>query len=351
MTEPRSDLTQKLFAVITITALTAMSIWVVSPFLGAGVWATMIAVSLWPVMLKIQKWLGGRRWAAVSVMTVGLLALLVVPLLFTIAAVVSNLDEIKTFAAKLPVQVVPAAPDWLAHIPVAGEKLAASWNANAGKPVSEVLAKSEPYLQSAAGWLAGKAGDVGGFIVQFLLTVGIAAVMFAGGERAARGIQAFAHRLAPGYGEGAVKLAGGAIRAVAMGVVVTAIVQSVFAGIGLAIAGVPFTAALTVLMFILCVAQLGPAPVMIVATLWIFKSDGAGWGIFMAVWTVIAGAINNVLQPMLIKKGVTLPFLLVFVGVVGGLLSLGLIGIFVGPVVLAVAYTLVGSWVNAGDAA
>jgi predicted PurR-regulated permease PerM len=128
-------------------------------------------------------------------------------------------------------------------------------------------------------------------------------------------------------------------------VVVTAILQTVLSGIGLAIARVPFTPVLTGIIFVLCIAQLGPLLVLLAATAWVYMHAGAGWGTFMLIWSLVVGLMDNFVRPILIKKGADLPFLLIFAGVVGGLVSFGLIGIFVGPIVLAVAYTLLDDWV------
>jgi predicted PurR-regulated permease PerM len=142
-----------------------------------------------------------------------------------------------------------------------------------------------------------------------------------------------------------VVLSGQAIRGVALGVVVTALVQAVVGGIGLAIAHVPFAAVLTAVMFLLAVAQIGAVPVLVVPIFWLYWSGSPGWGTFLVVVAVIAGTLDNVLRPFLIKKGADLPLLLIFIGVIGGLIAFGLIGIFVGPLVLAVTYTLLNAWV------
>ena len=144
-----------------------------------------------------------------------------------------------------------------------------------------------------------------------------------------------------------VVLAGQAIRGVALGVVVTALVQSILGGIGLVIVGVPFAGVLTAIMFALCIVQLGPFLVLIGATIWAYTTLGSGWGTFMLVWTMVVGTMDNFLRPLLIRRGADLPLLLIFAGVIGGLIAFGIVGIFVGPVVLAVAYTLLDSWIAA----
>ena len=150
-----------------------------------------------------------------------------------------------------------------------------------------------------------------------------------------------------GNGENAVHLAGQTIRGVALGVVVTAVAQAVFAGLGLVIAGVPFAGVLTAVMLLLAIAQIGVIPVLGAAVAWLYWNGDSTWGTFLLVWTVVAATMDNFLRPILIRKGADLPLLLVFAGVVGGLLAFGLIGIFVGPVVLAVADTLLDAWIDA----
>jgi predicted PurR-regulated permease PerM len=156
----------------------------------------------------------------------------------------------------------------------------------------------------------------------------------------------FARRIADDRGSRTVVLATQAIRAVALGIVVTAIAQSVMAGAGLALAGVPYAALLTVVMFVLCVAQIGAIPVLVPAAIWLFWRGDTGWGVFLVVWTVIVSLMDNVLRPLLIRRGADLPLLLIMAGVIGGLLGFGAVGLFVGPVVLAVMYTLVSAWVD-----
>ncbi len=197
-----------------------------------------------------------------------------------------------------------------------------------------------------AAWFASQVGGVGLMLVDFLLTVGIAAILYANGDHFAAGIERFARRLAGVQGVDAAHLAAQAVRAVALGVVVTALVQSCMGGIGLKVAGLPFAAILTAIMFILGVAQIGPAPVLIPAVIWGYSTYGVVWGTVLAVWCLLVGIMDNFLRPVLIRRGANLPLLLIFAGVIGGLIAFGVVGLFIGPVVLAVAYTLVVAWVG-----
>ena len=182
-------------------------------------------------------------------------------------------------------------------------------------------------------------------LLHFLLTVVVTAILYATGETAATGVRRFGRRLAGEQGENSVLLSGQAIRAVALGVVVTAIVQSTAAGIGLAVSGIPYAAVFTAIIFMLCIAQIGPVLVLAPAVAWLYWSGDAVWGTVLLVWTILVGALDNVLRPILIKRGADLPLLLIFAGVIGGLVGFGIIGLFVGPVVLAVTYRLLESWI------
>ena len=245
---------------------------------------------------------------------------------------------------------LPDLPVWVVGLPVVGKKIAEEWQQISSAPSEELASLVAPYVRDAARWVIARAGSAGTLIVQFLLTVGVCAILYARGETAARGTLAFAVRLAGAHGVRAVLLSAGAIRAVALGIVVTAVVQAVFGGIGLFLAGVPHAILLTCVMLMLGVAQVGPIPVMLGAIVWLFVNGATIWGSVLVVWALLTASFDNILRPILIRKGADLPLLLIIAGVIGGLLAFGLIGLFVGPVILAVAYTLAVAWVHGGEA-
>ncbi len=345
VSSPPSDLARTTLQLLALGALIASSVWILQPFLPALTWAIMIVVATWPVLLRLQAWLGGSRRLAAAVMTVILLLILVVPLYFGVAAVVENVDQIAGWSRSVAALASSQPPAWVESAPVIGATLAQWWRQLAATGAEDLLVRVAPYGQTLARWFVGQVGSIGLLLVQFLLTVVVAALLYANGEMAARGAHRFARRLAGARGENTVHLAAQAIRGVALGVIVTAIVQSGLAGIGLAIAGVPFVAILTVLMFVLAVAQIGAGPVLIGAVIWVYATYGAVWGTVFLIWAIFCGTFDNVLRPMLIKRGADLPLTLIFAGVIGGLIAFGVIGLFIGPVVLAVAYTLLIDWV------
>ena len=349
MAEIDRDITRTVLAVLFILALIGSSIWILRPFIGAIVWATTIVVATWPLMISVQAWLWNKRGLAVTVMTLVLLCVLVVPLTFAVVTIVSNIDEIAVWAKSLDTLKIPSLPEWVVNLPLIGAHAAKVWNRVAAVGVQEATAKVAPYVGGVLLWFAAQLGSIGVLLVEFLLTVLLAAAMYASGERATQWLVRFGRRLAREGGENAVFLAGQTIRGVALGVVVTALAQTVFSGLGLVIAGVPFVVVLTGAMLIMSIAQIGVMPVLGCAVAWLYWSGASGWGTFLLVWTIVAGAMDNFLRPILIRKGADLPLLLIFAGVIGGLLALGLIGIFVGPVVLAVADALLNAWIDADE--
>ena len=234
-------------------------------------------------MLRVESMLWGRRGLAVAVMTLLMLLGFIVPLALALLTIVTHAHDIV---------------DWV-------ESLAT-----------------------------------------LLLVVLFAAILYASGETAAGAARRFARRLAGTRGEHSARLAAQAIRSVALGIVVTALMQAVLAAAGLFVVGVPFPGMLTALVFLLCVAQIGAGPVMFLAVFWTYWSGASGWGTALLVWSLFVLGIDNVVRPILIRKGADLPLLLVFVSVAGGLLAFGVVGIFVGPAVLAVAYSLLADWIN-----
>jgi predicted PurR-regulated permease PerM len=351
MKDAPQDLSRTFLSVVLLALLLGGSLWVFRPFILPTVWATMIVVATWPWLKWLEKRFRGRRGPAVAVMTTGLLLVLLVPLGLTVFGVISNADEITKWVQSLATWQMPPAPAFLGKIPMVGDKIGAAWAAAVAGGPGYVTGQLSPYVSEAVHWLITSAGSVGMMAVEFLITVIVASLLYSGGQGAAQGLVRFANRLMGVRGAEIIKLSGQAIRGVALGVVVSAVAQAAASGLGLWVAGIPYALTLTLFCFVLCIAQLGPIVVLLPATAWIFYDRGAAWGTGMLVWTILCGMINNFLQPMLIKRGADLPFVLIFAGVIGGLLSFGVVGIFVGPVLLAVVYTLLGYWMEEVPAA
>ncbi|HET7525083.1 MAG TPA: AI-2E family transporter YdiK [Burkholderiaceae bacterium] len=339
------DLPRTMLAALLIGMLIVASFWILRPFLLSIVWAMMIVVATWPLMLKVQARLQ-RRALAVTVMSGAMLVVFFAPVVLMIQTLADNADTIEHWIHLAATAPIPPPPEWVRGLPLIGDKVAGAWTTVAEAGKGELAARVAPYATDAAKWLARAAGSVGLLGVQLLLTVVMSVILYTRGEVAREALIRFGLRLAGTNGERVVLLAGQAIRAVALGVVVTALVQTVLAGVGMAAAGIPFAGLLTAVVLLFCIAQIGPTLVLVPAVIWLFWEDRTGWGSALLVWTIIVGALDNVLRPVLIRRGADLPLLLIFAGVIGGLLAFGIIGLFVGPVVLAVAYTLLTQWMN-----
>jgi predicted PurR-regulated permease PerM len=339
-------ITSTTLQVIFIGLLIAAGFWTIRPFLTPIIWAIIIVVATWPAMVKVQAFARGRRWLAVTVMSVGLLMLLVVPLAITITTIVGKSDEIVGWIKSLSALTVASPPLWLSNVPYLGPKLVVKWQQFAATSSQGLSAKLVPYSTKIVAWFVSQAGNIGMMIFNFLLTVIIASILYAKGETASGGALRLAHRLAGRQGEKTLILAAQAIRGVALGVVLTALIQSVIGGIGLTIVGIPAQMLLTGIMFLLCIAQVGPSLVLIPSVVWLYWSGQTLWGTVLLVFAIVASTIDNLIRPFLIKKGVELPVIVILAGVLGGLVAFGIIGVFIGPVVLAVIYTLLQAWVD-----
>lgn len=342
------DITHTVLTLLFIFLLIALTFWILRPFLVSIIWAAIIVIALWPVLERLQRQFAFGRGLAVTLMTTALLLIFLAPLMFAILTITKNSRDIAARVRSLNSISLPAPPKWLKNVPIAGEKINNRWTTFAALSPEERSAAVAPYAQKAMRQFLALAGNTGTTIFNFLLTIIFATVLFAKGEFFREGLLSFGRRLGGRHGEEAIVLAVKAVRGVVLGIVLTALTQAAIGGVGLGITGVPAPGLLTAVMFILCLAMLGPLLVMVPSVIWLYASGHVGWGTVLLVFTVIAGTIDNFLRPLLIRKGVDLPLLLIILGVIGGLIAFGVIGLFIGPVILAVAYTLLKAWVFEG---
>jgi predicted PurR-regulated permease PerM len=281
-------------------------------------------------------------------MTAVILLVVFVPVTLALTTIVRNAENITAEIKSLESITLPEPPAWLGRIPFGGDRVVDAWRQFAALGPQERASALTPYVQSALQWFAIKAGSIGAMLLQFLLTAVVAAILFTKGETVRDGILRFANRLAGRQGQDVATLAARAIRGVVLGVVGTALIQAAIGGVGLVLSGVPAAALLTAVMLFLCMAMLGPMPVLVPAVVWVYWSGATAWGTALLVISLVAGTIDNVIRPLLIKRGVDLPLLLIFAGVIGGLIAFGIVGLFIGPVVLTVTHTLLKAWVAGG---
>ena len=343
----RTDLTHTTLSVLFLILLAGGTIWVLSPFLTAILWAVIVSVAMWPILLHLERMLGGRRRLAVAIITVALMLVVFAPLTAAVITIVDAAWRVTAGIESSDLIQVPPPPPWLATVPILGERLSSEWIRFAALDPQQQLAMVRPYAQTALQWFAVQAGGLGLLLLQFVLTAVISALAMANGEGVRDWILRFAERLAGQRGHEAAVLAARTIRGVVLGVVGTALVQAAIGGAGLFISGVPAAPLLTAVTLFLCLAQLGPILVLVPSVAWLFWSGHTVAGSVLGVITLAAGTLDNIVRPVLIKRGANLPLVLIFAGVLGGLIAFGVVGLFVGPVVLAVAYTLLNRWLDA----
>jgi predicted PurR-regulated permease PerM len=294
---------------------------------------------------KLRARLGARRRLAIPIMSTALLLVVIVPLMFGVLTIAQNAGDIKIKIKSFDVSALSAPPTWLDRVPLVGEKMSQRWADFGALSPEEREAKITPCADKALQWFVARAGSSGRMLLDFLLSMIATTILYMNGEAVREGLLRFAARMAGRHGEDVACLAAKTIRGVTLGIIVTALVQAAVGCIGLLIVGIPAAGLLTAVMLILCLAQLGPLLVLGPSVVWLYWSGQAFRGTILLIISIFAGTIDSVLRPWLIRKGAELSLLLILVGVIGGLIAFGIIGLFLGPVVLATAYTLLKAWV------
>jgi predicted PurR-regulated permease PerM len=282
------DLTRTTLAVLLIVILIACSLGVIRPFLPATIWAVTIVVATWPLLLRVQAALWHSRALAVAVTTLVILLVFVAPFWLAATTILRRADQLTDLAQAATALRIPALPQWLYDLPLIGPGIAGVWNELKSASLPSLAPRLAPYAGRVTQWFVGAIGSFGLLVLQFLLTVIITAIIQSIGEAAARLVLRFGYRLAGARGEQMVTLVGHAIRAVAIGVMVTALVESAIGGMGLAVVGVPLAAVLTAVKFVFCIAQVGPGVVLLPAVIWMYASRSAGPATLLLAISVVA---------------------------------------------------------------
>jgi len=354
---------------------------VLKPFLTALMWAAILSFSLWPLHRRLLVRLKGHRTIAALITTFAIAMLLIGPFVLMGFSVADDARALSAATRKWIDAGPPHAPIWLGKLPVVGKKAADYWEelAQDARELIEQIKKSgaatdetnvvvvevqspettivtEPQRGSklaglgaklinwSRSWLPRAGLAIGSGMMEVGLSVFLAFFFFRDGEAAAARLRAGVKRIAGDRGQHLVEVAGGTVRGVVYGILGTAVVQGLIAGVGFLIAGVPGAMLLGLLTFFLSVVPMGPPLVWIPATIWLFSQGRTGMGIFMIIWGIGVSSIDNVVKPWLISQGSAMPFVLIFFGVLGGALAFGFIGVFLGPTLLAVAYRLIEEW-------
>jgi predicted PurR-regulated permease PerM len=313
------------------------------PFKSALLWAVVLCFTTWPVYQRMLQLTRGRRtWAALA-MTLLTALVLLLPFVIVGATLADNVRELAGAMRQSFEAGPPGPPTWLLNVPIVGSTAHAYWVdlASGGR---EIFTDLKGLVEPASTALLTAGLVIGRGLIDLTLSILIAFFLYRDGGWIAARARGAATRLAGARGEHLLVLAGNTIRGVVFGILGTALVQGVMAGVGLLVARVPGAVALGLLTFLLSPLPVGPPLVWGSATAWLFYRGQIGWGIFMLIWGLLISSVDNVVKPWLISKGSDMPFLLIFMGVIGGALAFGFIGVFLGPTLLAVGYRLLHEW-------
>jgi predicted PurR-regulated permease PerM len=346
MQSPRSD---RVLAVLALALLGAGCLLVLWPFLTSLVWAAILASTSWSVFLWLDRLVGSRRMLAASLMTLLVTVVLLGPVVAVAVALADDVTDLGRATTSLLKNGLPDAPSWLANLPVLGPSLKNYWQqfVHDGQRLMQELAKVAQPAQDMA--LAG-GRIVGKGVLDMTLSVFLAFFFFLHGETLAKRLRVALVHLAGERASYLLGIARGTVSGVIYGVLGTALAQGVLAAIGFAIAGVPAAVLLGGATFFLSVVPVGPPLVWGGAAIWLFQQGQPGWAAFVAAWGFfLVSTVDNVIKPFIISRGASLPFAIVFLGVLGGVLAFGVIGAFLGPTCLAVGYRLASEW-TASDA-
>jgi predicted PurR-regulated permease PerM len=332
---------------VLLFALLGACLWVMAPFISALLWGAILAYASWPLMRVLTRWLKGRESLAAGILTLCWMLLVVLPLVWLGFNLADHIRDAINFVRDVQVDGLPEAPSWLVSIPLVGERLLAMWN-TIDQQGAAFMASIKPYLGQVGNWLLARSAQVGSGLLELTLSLVFVFFFYRDGPR----LEAFTLRLLQRLiGERAgyyLELVAATVQRVVNGVIGTAAAQALLALIGFLIAGVPGALVLGIFTFLLSLIPMGPPLVWIPAVAWLFWQGDYGYAIFLAIWgTFIISGVDNVLKPYLISRGGNLPLVVVLLGVFGGLLAFGFIGLFIGPTLLAVAYSLLSDWTRA----
>jgi len=334
----------RLLVQILLLALLGAGLWVMAPFISALLWGAILAFASWPLMRLLTRLLGRRETLAASLLTMAWILIVALPLVWLGFNLADHIRDATAFVRDVQVDGLPEAPAWLGSIPFVGERLV-NWWQSLDQQGAALLASAKPYFGQVGNWLLARCAQIGSVVLELTLSLVFVFFFYRDGPRLAAFVLRLLHRLMGERAEYYLQLVAGTVQRVVNGVIGTAAAQGLLALIGFLIAGVPGAIVLGLVTFMLSLIPMGPPLAWIPATGWLVWKGEYGMAVFLGIWgTFVISGVDNVLKPYLISRGGNLPLVIVLLGVFGGLLAFGFIGLFIGPTLLAVGYSLLLDW-------
>lgn len=345
----QSKFEQTLIEKTTALAFTAVllvaCLKVAQPFIAAIVGGTVLCVSLWPLYLRLAQWLGGRRALAATLLTILTATVFVVPVGFGAGKLFEAVSRFEAAGLDLSWLQPGEPPGWVGEIPLFGERWANLWRQGLGN-IKLDPEKVRPLALQGIKWVLAQGADFAVTMLQIILATVVAGLLYVNGEAAAGMLKKLAARIGGEPSAGVIDVAGKTIRGVSLGVVGTALLQALLSGLSFALAGVPAYTLLGAVCFMTALLQTGTGLVWIPTAIWLGYEGHQAWAAFVVASGIFINTIDNFIKPYFMSRGSDLPLLLVFTGVIGGLLAWGFMGMFIGATLLAVAYTLFREWLG-----
>lgn len=346
---PEVSYAEKALGLVLLLGLAVGCVYVLTPFLTAIFLAVTLCVSTWPMFQRVTRRVGGRSSVAALLMTLMTACLLVLPLLSLVSNLTDDVTRL-TAAARFAIQQGLPPPSWLGRVPLVGEEAARIWlqAAEQGRGLWPALA---PYAAPVRAWALHQGATLVSGTLQVVIAIVLAFFLYRDGASVESRLDWAMGRLGGWRARHVLQSAGSTIKSVVLGVLGTALVQGILLGFSFWLAGVPGAIVLGGIGVVLTLVPTGLLLLWLPAGLWLFSDGHTGWAVFIMAWNgLLVGNLDNVLRPYIISRGVQMPMVLIFLGVLGGLLTFGIIGVVLGPVLLAVAHTLFQDWGRADEA-
>ncbi|MFQ6180612.1 AI-2E family transporter [Sinorhizobium meliloti] len=348
----RSSIEAKITEIARIGIVGLFAYWsltLIAPFAIILIWSAILAVALYPAYFALSVMLGQRPRLAATLITLVCLVIIVGPLA---AIAISFAEGVQALLARLDEGslLVPVPPESIRNWPLVGERIHAGWSM-ASDNLEAALRQIEPSLLQAGSKVLGKLASIGIDLLGFVVSVLVAGFLFRSGERLAETAEGLADRVGGDRGVGFVRLAAATIRNVARGVIGVALLQAFLCALVLHLFKVPAPGAIAFMVLILCIVQIGPALVLVPVMIWAWVQMDFGPAVLLTLLLMPLFIIDNVMKPILVARGLSTPTLVILLGVLGGTLSYGLIGLFLGPIILSVFHDLLMIWMRPDTAA
>jgi len=337
-------------AAIRIGLVFLLVLWcfnIIKPFILLVLWGAIMAVAVYPLFEKLQSMLGGRQKLAATLMTLIALAMIVIPSVILSESAINNSETLAKQMEEGTLSIPPPSDEVKAW-PLVGEKLHNAWSL-ASNNLSAALSKYKDQLKKFAKWVLSAAAGAGAGLLQFIVSIIIAGMLLVYAKSGTEAVEKVSERLVGEQGgKTFVAMAGATIRSVAQGVLGVAVIQAVLAGIGMLVIGVPYAGIWTLLILLLAIIQLPTIIILGPIIVYVFSITTTVPAVIFMIWSLVVGVSDSFLKPLLLGRGLDVPMLVVLLGAIGGMILSGIIGLFVGAVVLAVGYKLLMIWLNEG---